>query len=337
MQRDNIRRAFTLVELLVVIAIIGVLVALLLPAVQAAREAARRSQCSNNLKQLAIALHNHHDSLLTLPPGGTYYGNCCAPDTYTNWAIEALPYMEQLPLYSRYRQDQMNISANNVAVGQTRVKTHDCPSDTMVGKLEVPASGPIAATDKLMHGSYRAVSGKMNLLSGHGAWDGYEPGLWPGGVMDHSYKSLLHAIGVSYNNAPANTTAAAMGGPEKLANATDGLSNTLMLGEYTTRTTTDRGTFWAYTYASYNQSSVGSESRLYGKPYGLSASDLKGCWGLPGLYGDQPCKRSFNSEHPAGSNWAIGDGSVKFISFGVDINLLQNMATMAGGESAVVP
>jgi prepilin-type N-terminal cleavage/methylation domain-containing protein len=339
MHRVEFRRAFTLVELLVVIAIIGVLVALLLPAVQAAREAARRTQCSNNLKQIGIALHNHHDALLTLPPGGTYYGDCCNPKTYTNWAIEILPFMEQLPLYSRYRQNEVNVSANNVSVGQQRVKSYDCPSDTMIGKLEVPASGPIGASNKLMHSSYRAVSGKMNLLSGfHAAWDSHEPQLWPGKVMDHQYKSLLHSIGLSYNNAPAGTGPHNnMGGAEKLKDATDGLSNTLMLGEYTTRSTTNRGTFWAYTYASYNQSSVGSESRLYGKHYGKSDTDKTACWGLPGVQKDQPCKRAFNSEHPAGSNWTLGDGSVKFISFSVDINLLQNMATMAGGESAVVP
>ncbi|WP_425618525.1 DUF1559 domain-containing protein [Anatilimnocola sp. NA78] len=336
MQRVPIRRAFTLVELLVVIAIIGVLVALLLPAVQAAREAARRSSCSNNFKQMALSLHNHHDAKLILPPGGTYYGACCAPATYTNWAIEILPFMEQGPLYEKYRQNEENISANNVLIGQSRVKTYECASDTMIGKLEVPGSGPIG-TNQLRHGSYRAVSGKMNLTSGHGAWDSYEPGLWPGGTMDHSYKSLLHSIGVSYNNAPAGTTAAAMGGPEKMANATDGLSNTLMLGEYTTRSTTSRGTFWSYTYGSYNQSSVGAESRLYGKPYGTSATDTTGCWGTAGLYGDQTCKRSFNSEHPAGANWALGDGSVRFISYNADINLLQNMATMSGGESAVLP
>jgi prepilin-type N-terminal cleavage/methylation domain-containing protein len=330
-------RAFTLVELLVVIAIIGVLVALLLPAVQAAREAARRSSCSNNMKQMGLALHNHHDSLLTLPPGGTYYGNCCTPATYTTWSIEILPYMEQLALFSQYRQNETNVSANNILVGQKRVKTYECPSDTMINKLEEPGSGPNPAGQKWMHGSYRAVSGKGNMAVGHGAWDSYEPGLWPGGTMDHQFKSFLHSIGTSYNNAPAGTTAAAMGGPEKLANATDGTSNTLMLGEYTTRTTTNRGTFWAYTYASYNQSSVGAESRLYGKPFGASSTDTKGCWGLPGLYGEQMCKRAWNSEHPGGANWTLGDGSVKYISYTVDINLLQNMATMAGGEAQVLP
>jgi prepilin-type processing-associated H-X9-DG protein len=128
-----------------------------------------------------------------------------------------------------------------------------------------------------------------------------------------------------------------MGGVETFANCTDGLSNTLMIGEYTTRTTSVRGTFWAYTYASYNQSSVGAESRLYGKHFGKSASDKLGCWGIPGLYGEQMCKRAFNSEHPGGANWALGDGSVRSFSYNVDINLLGNMATMAGGESVTVP
>lgn len=331
MQRNQLRRAFTLVELLVVIAIIGVLVALLLPAVQAAREAARRSSCSNNLRQLALALHNHHDVANVLPPGGTYYGNCCTPPTYTNWAIEILPYMEQTALYQQYRQNETNVSTNNNLVGRQRVKTHECPSDTLKGKLEAPASGPLASGQQWMHGSYRAVSGKGNMVRGHGAWDSHEPGLWPNNTMDHTYKSFLHAVGTSYNgvNAPSGAWSA-MGGAERFANATDGLSNTLMLGEYTSRTTTSRATFWAYTYASYNQSSVGAESRLYGKDYNR-------CAALPGLYGDQMCKRSFNSEHPTGSQWALGDASVRSISFNVDINLLQNMASMAGGETTVVP
>ncbi len=335
MFRVHDRRAFTLVELLVVIAIIGILVALLLPAVQAARESARRTSCTNNMRQIGIALHNHHDTHRHLPPGGTYYGNCCTPPTYTNWAIESLPFMESSNLYDQYRQDELNVSTNNNLVGQKRVKTYECPADTMIGKLEVPDSGP--STSQWMHGSYRAVSGKLNMQVGHGAWDSYEPGLWPGGVMDHKFKSLLHSIGVTYNGAPAGTVTKDMGGAETFANATDGLSNTLMLGEYTTRSTTGRGTFWAYTYGSYNQSSVGAESRLYGKHYGKSSTDRLGCWGIPGLYADQVCKRGFNSEHTAGGNWTLGDASVRFISYNVDLNLLQNMATMAGGESGVVP
>src|ERR1044072_6476691 len=125
---SGVRRGFTLVELLVVIAIIGVLVALLLPAVQAAREAARRSTCTNNLRQLAVALHKHPDVRNTLPPGGTYYGVCCTPATYTTWTIEILPYIEQQSLYQQYRQDEQNTSTNNNLVGQQRIKSHECPS-----------------------------------------------------------------------------------------------------------------------------------------------------------------------------------------------------------------
>src|SRR5262245_13487842 len=103
------RRGFTLVELLVVIAIIGILVSLLLPAVQAAREAARRIKCANNLKQYGLAIHNYHDVYNSLPPGGLW--NVSSLDwgiPAPSWQVRVMPFMEQQPLYDRVNWDLLN-------------------------------------------------------------------------------------------------------------------------------------------------------------------------------------------------------------------------------------
>src|SRR5271166_430496 len=140
-------RGFTLIELLVVIAIIAVLIALLLPAVQSAREAARRMQCVNNLKQLGIALHNYHDALSIFPPGYIAASKFIDGETDTapgwSWASMILPQLEQASLYSSINVYLPIQAGANVTATQTIVGAYLCPSD------QLPAGGAFPVTDGL--------------------------------------------------------------------------------------------------------------------------------------------------------------------------------------------
>ncbi|GAB4127139.1 DUF1559 domain-containing protein [Thermopirellula anaerolimosa] len=325
LQERRSRLGFTLVELLVVIAIIGILIALLLPAVQAAREAARRSQCSNNMKQIALATHNYHDVYKVLPPGKITLatGNdTVAGPWLTNWAIAILPYIEQKPLYDQYNFNVVNEHPNNVAVVQTYVDAYACPSDLDVNSLETPESANIAVSGitlpQYRHGSYRAMVGyslgHKNVTQG-GWWDGREYLDGSGNFrMPREWAGVYHVVDNRLKN-------------ESFASVIDGSSNTMAFGElHRPKNKTRRGTFWAYSYTSYNASQA--------TPY--SGSLQANQWYdvcVPNVPTDNICKRGWGSFHPGGMNIALVDGSVRFLSTVVDLNIWKAIATAQGGES----
>jgi prepilin-type N-terminal cleavage/methylation domain-containing protein len=310
-----LRRGFTLVELLVVIAIIGVLVALLLPAVQAARESARRTQCGNNLKQLGLAVHNYHDSFNYFPPGGVSYGACCATPTYQTWSLAILPHMEQKPLYDRYDFNLPNEDPVNHAVVQTFLKSQICPSDLETRKLEMPESGPGAAV-LYAPGSYRGVAG------------GSDSTCWPDNdqLFDTGFcndrRGVLHHVGQRSNGTRRVDQ-------ERMGTITDGTSNTLMIGEFHTKTHNRRRTFWAYAYTSYNKGTISTNASF------ALLADYDRCVALsPDV---NICKRGFGSFHPNIIQFCLADGSVRALTITMNMNIYQAAATIGFGESELLP
>jgi prepilin-type N-terminal cleavage/methylation domain-containing protein/prepilin-type processing-associated H-X9-DG protein len=327
--RDSKKRGFTLIELLVVIAIIAVLIGLLLPAVQKVREAANRMSCQNNLKQIGLALHNYHDTNNQFPPGGVTNGPCCGTQSGPTWTILLLPYIEQDNLYKRYDFSRTNEDPVNEFLRTQFVKTFNCPSDPNINRLMVPASGPandLRPQRQYATGSYRAVAGVTDGTGWFDAECGRKYPISQRGVL-HSTSDPRHppAFPRGYTAPPY--------GIEKMASITDGTSNTIVVGEYTTTTQPRRTTFWAYTYTSFNQSEIvlPPQSRQL-------IPDFDRCTALlpPGFTnGNNPCKRGFASHHPGAVNFVLADGSVRSISTNVDILQLAAMATIANGEVAV--
>jgi prepilin-type N-terminal cleavage/methylation domain-containing protein len=334
------RRGFTLVELLVVIAIIGILVALLLPAIQAAREAARRSQCQNSMKQLGLAILNYESAKKEFPAGGITEGPCCGTPSGAGWSILILPYVEEQALYDKYDFDDPNDSRvdfdkdglNNSVVREANPKVFDCPTDEETDLNDRPASGP-GAIVFYNRGSYRGNAGLCTVQSG-AFWDSSSQ-------QNKTYireRGPLPGVGQMYTNPwAANrvpTPLWSLTSAVKLKDITDGTSSTVLLGEKSHFVTSESGleaeararrTFWAYTYTSYQRSLTFLQSRSI-----ISSYDR--CILVPGDFGSDPCKRSWGSLHPGGFYATLCDGSVQFISESIDIFMFGGMSTIGGGE-----
>ncbi len=312
------RCAFTLVELLVVIAIIGILIALLLPAVQAAREAARRAQCTNNLKQLGLALHNYHDQWHTFPPSESRPSSGYSTSgAYLNWVILILPFMEQQPLYDEFNRNLPISDAANAVPRGRQLSTMLCPSDPY---NRTPFNGSANSRtaslgDGWARGNY-AANGSLAFRR-YSSTD-----TWCAAYPESAGWRQPGRIGVMGVNSSVG-----------IAGILDGTSNTLLVGEIRAGIVTadERGT-WALGSAA--GSSLWAHGGMYGDAYGincrsLNADDTLGCSAAISAAGSEEALRDLGmscyssgdgnqqgmrSLHPGGGNVCLADGSTRFIS-----------------------
>ncbi len=321
------RFGFTLVELLVVIAIIGVLVALLLPAVQAAREAARRSQCSNNLKQIALAMANYENSFKVFPPGrmgsdcSDYLGLAPTSGAFvvsdyqrqgTSGFAMLLPQLEQQALYDQigWRGGAINpagcgigpstanwrqLIPNYVEVLKARPATFVCPSST--DEEFIINSDGTRATE-FATGSYALVTGS----------NGPSQGIGTGVKVNNGMYIYIRAL--------------------QLRECTDGLSNTFVVGEVTSAHL-NGGSYNRWMLAGRHVDSLRTTDNPLNTPVNMGVIYPAG--NATGANG------AFSSRHPGGGLFGFGDGSVTFISETINLGTYRALSTREGGESINLP
>jgi prepilin-type N-terminal cleavage/methylation domain-containing protein/prepilin-type processing-associated H-X9-DG protein len=353
-QRLGRYRGFTLIELLVVIAIIGVLVGLLLPAVQVAREAARRSTCQNNLRQLALAVHQHESVYRYFPPGAVEWSS--SPDATGknsySWQYYVLPFIEEESTFNEgaVQSGESETQADRAyRIRGTRTAYHRCPSDDRLpGKVQTTwdrfpnykksASNYFACRGPVQSSPYSGCSNPFNALYASRPDLGYVGG-WP--YMD--YREALGSIG---NNRPNGESARrqnirGMFHPIRLSDPgflnvlrmegkhiTDGLSRTLMLGEFLpTQSNIYQGnSFQAYgnyplttvlPINTFIDESIPFSDRCNTTDYGMAN------WGV---------QHGFKSRHDSGANFAFGDGTVQFLNETLNMDTYQLLGHPSDGQ-----
>jgi prepilin-type N-terminal cleavage/methylation domain-containing protein/prepilin-type processing-associated H-X9-DG protein len=325
------RRAFTLIELLVVIAIIGILIGLLVPAVQKVREAAARLQCQNNLKQIGLALHSHHDTYKRLPPG--YVDRNTDPTSTPDndlgpgwgWASFLLPYIEQQNVYNQINFNVGVGVGSNTAVSQLPLVIHQCPSDPLQQAFPVYDSSFSKPIATVAHGNYVGNNGWEECFNNAGgaAQGGGNDGL-PGGLG-------AAGNGPFFRNSRTN-----------FASVTDGLSNTIFVGE---RSSDHSPSTWTGAIPGGRCPAwmATQPPSPYGPPPGPAYDNADFGEALVLAHGNATHLPSadfpifdpdvFYSMHTGrGANFLFGDGSVHFLTSSIDPYTYQHLCTMAGGE-----
>ena len=296
MRRDS--RGFTLVELLVSIAIMAVLLALLLPAVQGAREAARRVQCRSNLKQLGLALHNYHDSNGVFPIN---YGVGLYDETNlgASWLPRILPQVDQGPLYAKVKWGEPLTQPDNDAVAKTVVAVFLCPSD-LHGNGVMPNRRNSTVP--------RAVTNYKACLGSNWEWGSFAPSTSTSGRNANQTNGLERCNGFlcrGGDNPPLTT---------RLADITDGTSHTFAIGEAVPEWT------WHTWWYGFNASTATCAIRL-------------NAWHKPeDTLDDWFENYSFASRHAGGGHFLMVDGSVRFVSENVSHYVYRDAATIQGSE-----
>lgn len=287
----NSARGFTLIELLVVIAIIAVLIALLLPAVQQAREAARRSQCKNNLKQIGLALHNYHDIANGFPQGWVGVNSIGQADVFGGngwgWASRILPQMDQGPLYNTLNFSRPMTHASHAAARVTQVPAYRCPSDV----------GELVWTINDDSGTALAQLASANYVGSFGISD-------IDSCESLSPPNRCLGEGMLFHNSFV-----------RMADITDGLSNTYLAGEHKSDLSLDWHSTWLGVVPQGEEAFV----RI------LATADHTP--NHPAAHIDD-----YSSHHIGGAHFLMGDGAVRFISTNIDGGIFQGLATRAGGE-----
>ena len=316
---QNPRSAFTLVELLVVITIIGILIGLLLPAVQAAREAARRLQCQNNLKQMALAFHSHKDAHGHFPTGGWGYHWVGDPERgFTHrqpggWGYNTLPYLEQEALWA------MGLGASNPGAEvskrlATPLALHNCPS-----RRRTIAYPFVHSASLRPWGIKPPAFGRSDYaanMGSNGYWGGNSPGSYSSGdsMSDEDWRRTYHGSvnrhynGVVYRRSEINS-----------AHIRDGLSNTYMVGER-----------YLNPLNYFNGAPANDDQGLYiGHDQDVLSSTIK-------APAQDRAGRShpwaFGSAHSGSFNMALCDGSVRTISYAIDPNVHRVLGDRDSGE-----